>query len=137
MTALDTHTRTGIFPGIAESVREARALVREALGEACPVIDAATLCASELITNAVLYTRSGRPGGVVTVTVDVGDGTAIITVTDLGARGRPSIAARPSDGAEHGFGLRIVAQLAEAWSTYRTDDGRVATWCRFRWGGCS
>jgi len=134
VTATDTCTRTAILPGIAESVRAARALVREALGEACPAIDAAVLCTSELVTNAVLYTRSGRPGGVVTVTVDTAASEVTITVTDAGARGRPAIAARPPDGAEHGFGLRIVAQLAEAWSTHRADGGRVATWCRFTWG---
>ena len=56
-----------------------------------------------------------------------------ITVTDAGACGRPAIAARPPDGAEHGHGLRIVAALASEWSTHRADGGRVATWCRFRW----
>jgi anti-sigma regulatory factor (Ser/Thr protein kinase) len=137
VTATDTHTRTAILPGIAESVREARALVREALGGDCPVIDAATLCTSELITNSVLYTRSGRPGGVVVVTVDIGDGEVTITVTDAGSCGRPAIAVRPLDGAEHGHGLRIVEQLADAWSTYRASGGRVATWCRFRWERCS
>ena len=137
MTATDTHTRTAIVPGTPESVREARLLVREVLGEDCPAADAAALCVSELVTNAILYTRSGRPGGVVTVTVDAGDGEVTITVTDAGSCGRPAIAARPSDAAEHGFGLRIVEQLAAAWSTYRADGGRVATWCRFRWGGCS
>jgi anti-sigma regulatory factor (Ser/Thr protein kinase) len=138
MTATDTGTRTAILPGIAESVREARALVREVLGEDCPALGAAVLCTSELVTNSVLYTRSGRPGGVVAVTVETGDGTATITVTDAGARGRPAIAARPLDAGEGGLGLRIVAQLAEAWSTYQVDGGaRVATWCRFRWQGCS
>src|ERR1022692_159394 len=68
--------QTGILPGIAESVREARALVREALGADCPAVDAVVLCVSELVTNSVLYTRSGRPGGVVKVTVDTGDGEA-------------------------------------------------------------
>jgi anti-sigma regulatory factor (Ser/Thr protein kinase) len=100
------------------------------------VIGAAVLCASELVTNAVCYTRSGRPGGVVAVTVDTGGGEVTITVTDAGACGRPAIAARPPDGAEHGFGLRIVERLSEAWSTY-PDGGRVVTWCRFRWEGCS
>jgi anti-sigma regulatory factor (Ser/Thr protein kinase) len=137
MTATDTGTRTAILPGIAESVRDARLLVREVLGGDCPVIDAAVLCTSELITNAVCYTRSGRPGGVVAVTVDIGAGEVTITVTDAGSRGRPAIAARPSDGAEHGFGLRIVAALASEWSTHRADGGRVATWCRFRWERCS
>lgn len=137
MTATDTHTRTAILPGVAESVRDARALVREALGEDCPAVDAAVLCTSELVTNSVLYTRSGRPGGVVEVTVLSATGTVTITVTDAGACGRPAIAARPPDAAEHGHGLRIVAALASEWSTHRADGGRVATWCRFRWGGCS
>jgi anti-sigma regulatory factor (Ser/Thr protein kinase) len=132
MTATDTR-RTAVLPGVPESVGQARALVREALGD-CPATDAATLCASELITNSVLYTRSGRPGGTVTITVETGPGAATITVIDLGARGRPSIAARPSDGAEHGFGLRIVEQLAAGWGTYQIDGGsRIVTWCRFTW----
>jgi anti-sigma regulatory factor (Ser/Thr protein kinase) len=133
MTVADTGVRTAILPGTAESVRAARVMVREALGEDCLAVDAAVLCVSELVTNAVLYTRSGRPGGVVAVTVDTGGGTATITVTDAGARGRPAIAARPLDAGEGGLGLRIVAQLSEAWSTYRAG-GRVCTWCRFRWG---
>jgi anti-sigma regulatory factor (Ser/Thr protein kinase) len=137
VTATDTGTRTAILPGIAESVRAARLLVREVLGEDCPAVDAAALCVSELTTNAVLYTRSGRPGGVVEVTVHAATGTVTITVTDAGACGRPAIAARPSDGAEHGHGLRIVAALASEWSTHRADGGRVATWCRFRWERCS
>jgi anti-sigma regulatory factor (Ser/Thr protein kinase) len=133
MTATDSR-RTAVLTGIPESVRAARLLVREALGEACPAIDAAVLCTSELVTNAIVYTRSGRPGGVVEVTVDTGPGLATITVIDLGARGRPAIAAKPVDAGEGGLGLRIVAQLAEAWSTYQVDGGtRVATWCRFRW----
>jgi anti-sigma regulatory factor (Ser/Thr protein kinase) len=132
VTATDTHTRTAILPGTAESVRAARLLVREALGEDCPAANAAALCVSELVTNSVLYTRSGRPGGVVTVAADTGEGEATITVTDAGSCGRPAIAARPLDGAEHGHGLRIVAALSAEWGTYRAD-GRVATWCRFRW----
>jgi anti-sigma regulatory factor (Ser/Thr protein kinase) len=136
MTATDTR-RTAVLAGVPSSVRDARTLVREALGEACPAVDAAALCVSELVTNAIAYTRSGRPGGVVVVTVDIGDGEVTITVVDAGSCGRPAIAARPSGGAEHGFGLRIVAQLSDAWSTHRADGGRVATWARFRWEGCS
>src|ERR1035441_10819815 len=119
MTALDTGARTAILPGISDRVRDARTLVREALGEAAPAIDAAVLCTSELVTNGILYSRSGRPGGVVEVTVDTGDGEVTITVTDLGARGRPTIAARPVDAGEGGLGLRIVEQLADAWSRSR------------------
>jgi anti-sigma regulatory factor (Ser/Thr protein kinase) len=137
MTATDTRTiRTATLPGVAESVREARALVREALGEDCPAIAAAVLCTSELVTNGILYTRSGRPGGTVEVTVETGDGSATVTVIDLGARGRPAIAVTAPD-AGHGLGLRLVAQLSEAWSTHRAEGGRVATWARFRWDRCS
>ena len=134
MTATDTHVRSALLPGVPESVGQARALVRGTLGEHCPAIDAAVLCTSELVTNAILYTRSGRPGGVVVVTVDIGDGEVTIGVVDAGACGRPAIAARPVDSGEGGFGLRIVEQLAAGWGTHQIDGGaRVVTWVRFRW----
>src|SRR5262249_56675135 len=51
-----------VFPGAAVQVREARRFLAWVL-DGCPAGDDALLCASELATNAVLYSRSGRPGG--------------------------------------------------------------------------
>src|ERR1019366_7300748 len=108
MPATDTR-RTAVLPGVPESVGEARALVREALGD-CPATDAATLCASELITNSVLYTRSGRPGGTVPAGRRPAPGAAPPPVPAPGAGAPRATAAGRVDAGEGGFGLRIVEQ---------------------------
>ncbi|HTP16665.1 MAG TPA: ATP-binding protein [Streptosporangiaceae bacterium] len=116
---------TAGLPGVPESVREARALVRQALGAGHPAAEAAALCASELVTNAIAYSRSGRPGGYVELAVAGLPGAAYLTVRDGG--GRPGPAARaPGDG--HGCGLAIVAAMSAAWGT-ETDSGGRVTWC--------
>ena len=116
-----------VLPGLPESVREARAMVRRELG-GHPAAEAAALAVSELVTNAIAYTRSGLPGGTFAVSVQSGPGGVVIRVRDGGARTLP-VLADPEPGAEHGRGLRIVAALAEEWGTEPAATGR-ATWCR-------
>jgi anti-sigma regulatory factor (Ser/Thr protein kinase) len=116
-----------VLPGVPESVREARALVRRQLG-AGPVTEAAALCVSELAANAIAYTRSGLPGGTFAVSVQAVPGGVVIRVRDAGARGIP-VMADPKPGAEHGRGLLIVAAMAEEWGTEPAAAGRAA-WCR-------
>jgi anti-sigma regulatory factor (Ser/Thr protein kinase) len=116
-----------VLPGVPESVRRARALVRAELGERHPAAEAAAVCVSELTTNAILYTRSGLPGGTFAVTVQAGPGEVLVLVRDSGAR--TGIApARAAD--EHGRGLCIVEALSGGrWGMEETRGGRV-TWCR-------
>lgn len=115
------------LPGVPESVREARSMVRRYLG-ADPAAEAAALAVSELATNAIAYTRSGLPGGTFAVTVQtVADGV-VIRVADGGSRTGPKLAS-PEPAAEHGRGLRIIAALAAEWGTAPAECGRV-TWCR-------
>ncbi len=54
------------IPGRPEQVSRARAYVAALAGAAA---ETAALLTSELVTNAVLHTRSGRDGGTVTVVV--------------------------------------------------------------------
>jgi anti-sigma regulatory factor (Ser/Thr protein kinase) len=116
-----------VLPGVPESVREARALVRRHLG-AGPAAEAAALCVSELVTNAIAYTRSGRPGGTFAVSVqEVPDGI-VVRVRDGGARTSPHLAS-PESSSEHGRGLLIVAAVAAEWGTEPASTGR-STWCR-------
>ena len=109
---------------------EARQLVRHVLGEHHPAVDDAVVVASELATNAVVHTRSGEPGGSLTVSV----GTSLqppavcISVRDEGAADGPVIA-REDRESEHGRGLAIVTVLAAEWGTEPRGQGRV-TWCR-------
>ncbi len=116
-----------VLPGVPESVRAARQMVRRSLGAGHPAAAAAALCVSELATNAVAHTRSGLPGGRFAVTVQAVPGGVLIRVRDGGARGLPALAGRPPD--EHGRGLRIVAAVAAGWGTEPAEGGRVA-WCR-------
>ncbi len=120
------------LPGVPASVREARALVREALN-GNPAEDAAEVCVSELVTNAIAHTRSGEPGGAVTVTVQPGPGWAVIRVTDAGAVRAPVLAGGPPATTEHGRGLRIIGALAAEWGTEGDAAGRVV-WCLVRGG---
>jgi anti-sigma regulatory factor (Ser/Thr protein kinase) len=56
------------LPGLPESARAAREFTAACL-PGCPSVYEAMLCADELVANAIQHSRSGLPGGTVTVTV--------------------------------------------------------------------
>src|SRR5258705_11149525 len=53
--------------GRTKNVAEARAFLGRTLGDTHPCADEAVLLCSELVTNAMLHSESGQPGGTVTV----------------------------------------------------------------------
>jgi len=124
-----------VLPGRADSAEAARRLMRELLGSAHPALDTAMLLISELVTNSVMHSRSGRPGGTVTVAVSTGSAGVLIQVRDDGGRTEPHVVAfQPAgadwvSGTEHGYGLLLVEALADTWGTTSTREGRL-TWCR-------
>jgi anti-sigma regulatory factor (Ser/Thr protein kinase) len=121
------------LPGVPESVGEARRMVRQLLADS-PAAEVAALLVSELVTNALTYSRSGGPGGTVRVTARTGFHQVRICVRDQGSRfGTPALATSPP-GTEHGYGLRIVAALAAEWGTAPVLHG-TRTWCLIRWEG--
>jgi hypothetical protein len=75
------------LPGLPESVREFRALAR-ALAATPYQADAGALCVSELVTNAIVHTRSGLPDGSVMVMIEPAPAPRKlrITVIDEGPR---------------------------------------------------
>jgi anti-sigma regulatory factor (Ser/Thr protein kinase) len=102
------------------------------------------LVVSELVTNALVHTRSGRPGGMVVVAVAGGWDSVTVHVHDLGADGCqvpwPRQAAHDAEG---GRGLAIVIAVSAEWGiipaawcpVQRADDpaadtGGCCTWCR-------
>jgi anti-sigma regulatory factor (Ser/Thr protein kinase) len=115
---------TRSFPGRPESVSAARAWVARFLPGSA---DDAALMASELVTNAIVHSASGLPGGSVTVTVAPSSGMARVDVIDQGAM--PACMAAP-----HGLGagLAIVAQLADVFGADGCD-----RWFALRTGGAS
>jgi anti-sigma regulatory factor (Ser/Thr protein kinase) len=116
------------IPGRPEEVRGARAFVARtlAVGPTTTVdVDTATLLTSELVTNAVLHTASGAPGGTVTiVVVDVADGV-LIEVIDDGSAGTPVV--KDDLLTANGHGLYLVQQLTAQWG-YLRDPAGTTVW---------
>jgi anti-sigma regulatory factor (Ser/Thr protein kinase) len=125
------------LPGLPESVREARSLARASAATPYQA-EAAALCVSELVTNALLHSLSGRPGGEVTVVIEpgaeagelrisVGSGPALVPAG-------PWFTPPATDGPtvpEHGYGLAVVDAVAAAWgySPFPGHPGGRFTWC--------
>ena len=114
---------TRVFAGRPESAGAARSWVAGFF--APPFAPDAALMASELVTNAIVHSASGLPGGSVTVTVAPGSGMARVDVIDQGER---------AACAPHGLGkgLAIVAQLADVFGADGCD-----RWFALRTGGAS
>ena len=123
------------LPGTPDAAGQARAIVRQALGDRHPHASDATVIASELVSNAVLHTRSGQPGGtlILSVATAAQPGEVHIHVRDAGdpdsrLLDAPVPSASDPD-AEHGRGLAIVDALAADWGAYVTSSGQT-TWAR-------
>jgi anti-sigma regulatory factor (Ser/Thr protein kinase) len=118
-----------VLPGRPESASAARQIARQVLGDGNPATETAMLLVSELVTNSVMHSKSGEPGGSVTVALCSGPAGILIQVRDDGGPSEPCVSAVPAGGAEHGYGLLLVDVLADRWGTISSPDGRV-TWCR-------
>ncbi|MFF5249622.1 ATP-binding protein [Streptosporangium sp. NPDC000095] len=116
------------LPAEVESVPLARRYVRDLLDRIChKQTDDALLLVSELFTNAVRHSDSGRhPDGRVSVAVANHDGTLHIDVIDAGSTGqtpRICLDVAPDNGG--GRGLWLVQELSTSWGWYETPTGRV------------
>ena len=110
------------IPGCPEHVAGARAFVARLAGAAA---ETAVLLTSELVTNALLYTRSGRGGVVTVVVLDLPDGL-LVEVADDGSPDRgPGVSG--DRYAACGHGLFLVEQLAARWG-YRQDGAGTTVW---------
>ena len=118
-----------VFPGTPDSAGAARLMAHQLLGDNDPAVETVMLLLSELVTNAIMHSRSGAPGGTVTVTLCPVLAGVLIQVRDDGGASEPRLAENRTDGAEHGYGLRLVDALADSWGTISGPDSRV-TWCR-------
>jgi anti-sigma regulatory factor (Ser/Thr protein kinase) len=100
------------FTGQSDQVAAARSFVQQALGP-LPVLDEAVLLTSELCTNALQHTSSGRDG-TFTVTVICEPNRARIEVRDGGSSRNPETQA-PDATSERGRGLGLVEALSDRW----------------------
>lgn len=86
--------------------------------------------ASELATNAFLHARTPF-----TLTLVLDDDRLRLTLTD-GSATAPRLRRFDSTESTTGRGLRIVAELAQAWGV-ETDSAGKAVWCEFLVGPAS
>ena len=109
------------LPPDPSSARVARRAVEEACAGAVASVDSVVLCASELVTNALLH---GAPP--IVLEVEAGHGGVRVAVHDAGPREVRH--RRPVDAETlSGRGLTIVSVLADRWGSDPTPTGKV-TW---------
>jgi anti-sigma regulatory factor (Ser/Thr protein kinase) len=118
-------TYTGLdLPGVPGAVGAVRSLLRQFLG--AHATHDLLICASELATNTVVHTRSGRPGGRFLVSAEIeADGVVLVSVLDEGTL--QDCPACPPE--EHGRGLGIVEALSIESGSTPIFAGRLA-WFR-------
>lgn len=115
------------LPGVGASVSVARRCTAAVLTAAkCRNIGDALLVTSELVTNAIVHSRSGE-GWVRIGVVDTGDGLIGIEVLDEGAATVP-FPRIPGDGELCGRGLWLVDELSAKWGVRRTGNESSAVW---------
>nr|WP_221475200.1 ATP-binding protein [Sphaerisporangium rubeum] len=110
------------------SVEVARAYVRSTLRRiGRRSVEDIELLVSEVFTNAVRHSGSGRRnGGVVTLRVYDDGETVRVEVTDEGSsETMPQVRERPSLLSEGGRGLWMVHELSSSWGWGQHDAGRT------------
>ncbi|MCF6473102.1 ATP-binding protein [Nonomuraea sp. MG754425] len=111
------------FLGSAPSITEARRFVA-ALLRGWPAVDEAELIVSELATNAIRHSASGRFGGRFLVSVQAHTDRLWLGVLDEGGPSSPR-ASRPCLDGEGGRGLLLVASLSIDWGVWGDEHGRT------------
>ncbi|WP_329091309.1 MULTISPECIES: ATP-binding protein [unclassified Streptosporangium] len=120
-----------ILPGALISVPLARAFVKAALrlralthdeGDEYMVL----LVVSELVTNSVRHSNSGRrQGGLVTVKLRAKGPVLRLAVVDEGASDSAPQVRRVEADSDGGRGLELIDEMALKWGSYEVATGRV------------
>ena len=122
-----------VFRGETSQVPLVRDFIRRYLdGWPCPAaaVEDIVLCATELAANAVCHSRSGLPGGHLTVQIVVRPGKWVeVAVADAGG---PWVTRDTGDNAECGRGLQIVSALSTQTGVVASGHGRTV-WFRCPW----
>ena len=113
--------------GHPKQVSAARSFVARTLGASHLKVDsdAATLLTSEIVTNAILHTKSGVDGGTVTIVVIGVPHGILVEVIDDGSAGVPIV--KGDLFAAEGHGMFLVQQLASQWG-YLRDRASTTVW---------
>ena len=118
------------FPGAPGQVGEVRHWVGDLLPECDPLADV-LLLTSELCTNAVVHTLSGKAGGRFSIDVGWTSDSARVVIGDQGSLESPA-AGQTGWADESGRGLWLVDEVADDWGTACHPAGRVV-WADVQW----
>lgn len=140
--------RARIYPGDLALMSTVRADLRADLaGFGEELVETMTLCASEILANAIEHTRSGdQDGRVLRALFESDPGVLRLVVVDDGAReSAPEIPMERTEqewlSAERGRGLMLVDALAKKWGAYPIvpfpfcADLGTAVWAEFALNG--
>ena len=140
--------RARIYPGCLSLMSTVRADLRADLaGFGEDLVETLTLCASELVANAIEHSRSGEwDGRVLRALFESDPGVLRLVVVDDGARdSAPQVPVDRTEQqwltAERGRGLLMVDMLAAKWGAYPVvpfpfcSDLGTAVWAEFLLGG--
>ncbi|MEV6840839.1 ATP-binding protein [Streptomyces sp. NPDC051133] len=113
-------------PGFPEEVSRARRWTRDIL-RGSPLAEDAELIVSELSTNAIRHTASGRQSGIFHLAVAVSAQVVAVSVTDDGGTGTAPKVEHQDQDAEHGRGLGMVSAIAHRVVVHNSDKGYTVT----------
>jgi anti-sigma regulatory factor (Ser/Thr protein kinase) len=121
------------FPREPDSVPAARAALARFQGHlSASALYDASLCLSELVTNAVQHPASDS-GDELLLELALTEDALRVQVIDPGGGFQPG---RPSEGDERGWGLFIVDQLSDRWGT-EPEERRTIMWFEIERAGAS
>lgn len=118
-----------VFPGEERQLGILRRWLASLLPE-CPARDDLTSIATELGSNALQHTASGKPGGHFAVEVTWHNAVVQVAVADCGGRGEPRVI-DDVDG-ERGRGLLLVQRLSARTGWTGDPQGRLV-WAEVIW----
>jgi len=107
-----------------ESAEIARGAVRAALGRSVSLqfADAAVLCTSELVTNAIVHTERGCE---LQMSFDPPRGGLLRVEVSDSSRDEPHVAPTGDVQRVGGRGLQIVEETSSRWGSRQVADGKV------------
>lgn len=123
------------FPGRPEQVGIVREFVERRLPDACPraARHDISLCVSEVTTNAIKYTYSGKPTGCFLVGLQVSPESHSVRLEVHDGGSLPELDGRHEyEYDEGGHGLVLVSALCESMARETTKYGGL-TWFVYRW----
>jgi anti-sigma regulatory factor (Ser/Thr protein kinase) len=119
-----------VLPGEERQLRTVRRWLAALLSD-CPARDDVTTVATELATNSIKFSASGR-GGWFAVEIAWHEPVVRVTVADGGGPTEPRVIDNPS--GEHGRGLLLVRGLSVRTGVCGDHRGRLV-WADVRWDG--